>query len=327
MLVDVARNLARAVVDLHKRNIVIGDLSPRNIMARRDSRVALLDCDSYQFTSAGRLVTSAAWTPDYAAPEIISVPEKNRTTASDDFTLAILVCQLLTCGDHPFMGTPRHHDMDTMGRSENIRLGLTRLVRPGDLNFSRNAVDVSVLPPSILKLARQTFADGHLEPDVRPTAARWSGALANVRNGLRRCPDVRRHVFHSTAEVCPWCARTALGEYDPFDLGLDDDSVVPADFPLFISPPVPPVPHDRTPPPVEELVSVEEFPPMDEFPSVSVPWQPPPPSPPPARPTPARLPADPPRRYPELVPGISTGFLLLVLAALAAIIVIVFFLP
>jgi DNA-binding helix-hairpin-helix protein with protein kinase domain len=68
-LLIIAHNLAHLVATLHTAGYVIGDLSPKNVMVRKDGMVSLLDCDSYQFRHGGSTILSESRTNNYAAPE------------------------------------------------------------------------------------------------------------------------------------------------------------------------------------------------------------------------------------------------------------------
>lgn len=237
-LVTVAANLARLLSALHASQIVVGDLSPKNVMVRADGMVSLLDCDSYQFRHGTVELSGENVTVDYAAPELLATGQAHRapSAATDDFALAIVVCELLMCGDHPFMGHPTTVDLEEATPSENIKLGVSRLAVAGSVTVPEYAIDVAVLPPSVRALAVRTFGPGRLVPDERPTAERWAVALRGVLDGVRRCQANPKHSFHGGASPsCPWCARLRDGLDDPFSLDAymdegfaDDDSAYSA---------------------------------------------------------------------------------------------------
>jgi serine/threonine protein kinase len=214
---------------VHSAGFVVGDLSPKNVMLRRDGLVSLLDCDSYQFRHDGRDVMCESATPDYAAPELMTVPGSPHSTATDDFSLAVMLCELMMCGNHPFMGTPKGVDIEENTPSESIRLGACRIVRPTDVTVPADAIDVGVLPVRVRTLAMRAFGSGHSRPDERPTAEMWAAALRTVRDGITTCQVDTRHRFHNSAPECPWCARLRRGLDDPFS--TDDFITLPAGAP------------------------------------------------------------------------------------------------
>jgi eukaryotic-like serine/threonine-protein kinase len=214
-LAGVARNLASLVAQLHAlpQKFVIGDLSPDNLMVASQGYVTLLDSDSMQFTvpRTGRLFPCMLFTRDYAPPELQGT-DFPRSVFTDDFSLAVLVLQLLLCGDHPFAGQPPGGG--ETGPAENIRLARSHLIAADSVSLPRVAVPAGVLPPSIRDLARQALQRGHLDPRQRPPAARWAAELDQVRQQARSCPV--RHTFSAHLADCPWCARASAGLPDPF---------------------------------------------------------------------------------------------------------------
>ncbi len=99
-----------AVAHAHANLIVHRDLKPQNVLVDREGRVRLLDfgiaklIDPEQGESA--TVTRAgesALTPEYAAPE--QVTGGDLTTATDIYSLGVLLCGLLT-GRHPSGASP-----------------------------------------------------------------------------------------------------------------------------------------------------------------------------------------------------------------------------
>jgi DNA-binding helix-hairpin-helix protein with protein kinase domain len=242
-LVDVAHNLGRLLTSLHDAGIVVGDLSPKNVMVRRDGLVSLLDCDSFQFRHEGRDVLCESVTPNYSAPELLGTPPTAHGTATDDFVLALLLCELLMCGDHPYLGIPKGVDVDAPSTpSESIKRGACHLVSPSDVMVPADVIDVGVLPPAVRALAVRAFGVGHRRPQERPTAERWTAALRSVRDGIMTCTAYSRHTFHYTTAPCPWCTRLRSGRSDPFGA---EDVCLPADEPAKTTP----LPPDFLPPP------------------------------------------------------------------------------
>jgi DNA-binding helix-hairpin-helix protein with protein kinase domain len=93
----VAHTLAGHVAALHARGLVLGDVSPNNIVVGRAGRLTFLDCDSMQFVApgTGERFACRMQTPEYAAPELQREPLAAFTTASDCYALALLVLRLL----------------------------------------------------------------------------------------------------------------------------------------------------------------------------------------------------------------------------------------
>ncbi|HEY0023416.1 MAG TPA: hypothetical protein VGB24_10915 [Longimicrobium sp.] len=208
----VARNLARAVARLHRNDVVVGDLSEKNVWVSKDGVVAFLDCDSMQFRDAesGTLFPSLYITEDVAPPELLEGqdPGVPRRPESDNFTLAVIVCQLLMDGAHPFRGVPRQGS--STHRTDNVLSGDAWLLHPQRMKrlrqWPQHPSDVP-LPPRVLTLAEQCFGPGLRTLERRPTAAAWAEVLGLAMEELRTCDAERTHVFHRGATDCPWCRR------------------------------------------------------------------------------------------------------------------------
>jgi hypothetical protein len=166
----------------------------------------------------------------------------SHSTATDDFSLAILISQLLLCGNHPFMGYPVGVDLEEPKFSDNILLGATRILGTGLVTVPPESVDMGVLPRGSLSWPTEPSGSAcgtatNARPprggrpnspprSTAPSAARVTGGTPST-TATRRVPTVR-------PARCPWCARVDAGLPDPFDLdGHDqlaaaDVSVVPA---------------------------------------------------------------------------------------------------
>lgn len=216
-LVGVARNLAGLVRQLHRQGLVVGDLSHNNLMVSTDGFVTLLDCDSIQFRHNGKFFPCVTSTMEYAAPEIQLDINAPRSTATDDFTLAVLVCRLLTAGDHPFMGHPVVPVSEDPSPGENIRLGLSYLAHPFAVRVPPETVDAQIMSPAIATLARQAFGPGIQNPTRRPSAAKWHETLRKEWSSAQTCHLRPHHSYGAHLAGCPWCARAAAGKSDPFN--------------------------------------------------------------------------------------------------------------
>jgi DNA-binding helix-hairpin-helix protein with protein kinase domain len=223
-LVGVASNLAQLVAILHDQEIIIGDLAPSNIHVRADSRISFLDCDSLQFSHAGEVFSCHTVTPEYAAPELLPQLAGPKSVETDCFALAVLVCQLLLCGDHPFHGIPvRPLDVDPSPET-NIQYGITALTAPREVEVPIEAIAPSVLPPQVAALARQAFGAGHGTAGSRPVAQEWVEALDFAWADVKTCDTRPGHTYSGHLTECPWCVRAALGQFDPFPI-LPDAAV------------------------------------------------------------------------------------------------------
>jgi len=220
VLISVGARAARLLGKLHAAGVVMGDVSAANILVSPGGHVTLIDCDTVQFTDP---VTQVLYrceklTPEYAPPASNGSATQVLSPSHDAFSLAVLICQLLMEGEHPFEGVPSNPaDMDALA-SDNIRLQNNRIVFPERFTPVPGAIPVSVLPPEILRLAQACFGEGHRNPDARPTPSAWESALEHVGFELMGCRVNDRHLYHNSLPGCVWCARMAQGFDDRYPL-------------------------------------------------------------------------------------------------------------
>ncbi len=230
-LIHTAANIARAVATVHEAGFVIGDVNPKNILVTRQGTVALLDCDSFQFTSAGTTYRCEAGFPEYTPPELqgITFREVDRTAQHDAFGLAVVIFQLLFLGRHPFAGR-------FSGAGE---MPLERAIREGRFAYGEHAAARQMLtPPGVLpwralpaSLAVK-FERSFLTAE-RTAPREWIETLETAAQTLTICALHPGHRYAAGLEQCPWCeiemqARVKLfnvtrkGEGQPSAFRLDD---------------------------------------------------------------------------------------------------------
>lgn len=258
LVVTVAARVARLLAMLHDAGVVMGDLSPTNVVLSRTGHVTLVDCDTVQFTDAktGEVHRCTKLTPEYAAPELSSGQAVELRPSQDDFGLAVLVCQLLMEGEHPFEGVPADAAAPDGTAADNIRLQNNRILFPERFTALADGMPLNVLPPRVLELARACFGEGHRDPAARPSASEWAETLDQVGFQLMGCRHNENHTYHQTLGSCLWCARRDAGHGDHFPAPGVPDVValpVPASFPAartvpWPRPPVSPTPAPQPPP-------------------------------------------------------------------------------
>ncbi|GAB2618130.1 hypothetical protein Aab01nite_31770 [Paractinoplanes abujensis] len=206
--IAVAGRLARVISLAHESGLVLGDLSPRNIMIDRRGRVTLIDCDTVQFTDTvtGRRLPAEHFTPEYLPPEAFPKPAVPLSTRHDRFGLGILICQVLMDGDHPYVGIPAG-SAESNGVEDNIRHGRNRITAPGSLVPRPGTLPAELLPEDVRKLAFRCFAEGATDAAQRPTAAEWASALGRAGFELMGCRQDATHAYPAALAACPWCAR------------------------------------------------------------------------------------------------------------------------
>jgi DNA-binding helix-hairpin-helix protein with protein kinase domain len=218
-LLRTARNVAAIVDSLHRAGYVVGDINESNLLVNRRALAVLVDCDSMQVRdpATGVVHHGGVGKPEFTAPELLGrdLSTTDRTAASDDFAVAVLVFQLLLEGVHPFSGIWRGRG-EPPDVSARIRAGHFPYRRGSRLAPPPHALALEVLPPSLRKLVWRTFTSGVRRPSARPSAAEWMAALESAESALQTCDRSVHHVFSSHLRRCPWCARIDTGMPDPF---------------------------------------------------------------------------------------------------------------
>jgi len=201
--VRAAKNLALAFAEVHDSGFIIADVNQNNALVDATGNVYLIDCDSWQFQSGSRTYYCSVGVPEYLSPELSLHPSlrfATRTKSDDNFSLAILIFQLLYLGRHPFMGVPRSQ-LGNFELAENIRekryaYGGRELSPPPGAAAPQLAGDdvQSLLTRAFTGLATQ-----------RPTARDWAVTLEQVLRQLTHCSVNNAHVWRAGTGTCPWC--------------------------------------------------------------------------------------------------------------------------
>lgn len=193
-------NLSAAIHSVHQfNNYVIVDLKPQNVLVTVDGKVSLIDCDSIQISSNGRVLFPArVATPEYVPPEGTRLnPSKNIVPQTwDRFSMAIMFYEVIF-GLHPYAASFN-------GRYQNSTT-LDSKIKDGLFVHGKNKSYVSVMPPlhnnfsiipnSLKQLFDRAFNRGHQMPYVRPSAEEWGKTIyQELRNGSTSfTPTIKTH--------------------------------------------------------------------------------------------------------------------------------------
>jgi len=203
-----AYNLAVVVSAVHAKGHVIGDINESNILVNHRALVSLVDTDSFQISTLDdKIYRCKVGKPEYTPPELQGVrfTEVNQTIHHDNFSLGILLFQLLMNGFHPFAGVLQTRE--SVGRVDlyGIKEGLFPYQANPQLNPPPHAPPFAILSPLLQSAFIRCFVEGYQHPLGRPTATEWISLLETSLNNLVHCPNNPRHLFANHQTECGWC--------------------------------------------------------------------------------------------------------------------------
>lgn len=171
-LVELSLTILDKIAYLHKRNIILGDINPFNILVISSTKVYFVDVDSYQVEG----FPCPVGTDNYTAPEIQGKNYKDflRTFGHEHFAIATLLFSILFIGKSPYSQTGGESNAEniknmdfpyTFGkaeRAENTPKGQWRYIW-------------SNLPYSVKKSFYETFQKGeaHSNEKTRINIFEW----------------------------------------------------------------------------------------------------------------------------------------------------------
>ncbi len=194
---------AAAVALLHRRGVVVGDISPRNVLGGQptsEEPIVLIDPDGLR--TADRKAGTSAFSPPHVAPEVYRGDP--HTTASDVFALAALAAHVLLLVP-PFVGDEVH--ARALEAEEAALTGELPWVHDRDDRSNATAAGIApngVLTPGLRDLLDRCFGPGRGDPWARPTAAGLAIALLQAADACRRCLD---GCDAGPADACVVCDR------------------------------------------------------------------------------------------------------------------------
>ena len=105
-LINIALNILEKILFLHQHDILLGDVSAKNILVRNSREVFFVDTDSYQI---GRF-PSPNFTDNFVPPENQARLDKGerhadfmRTQGNELFSIAVLLFNILMMGQYPYI--------------------------------------------------------------------------------------------------------------------------------------------------------------------------------------------------------------------------------
>jgi len=222
-LLHVARNIACSFETLHSQGHVIGDVNQKGFMVGKDSRVVLVDSDSFQIKASSTVHLCDAGTPHFTPPELQSLTSfaVMRTVNHDNFGLALLIFHLLFGARHPYAGVPLQSsavDVELESNIKNFRYAYARDSQSRGVAPPPRSIPLSMVPDAMETMFHQAFTERGAQ-GARPTAQQWVAELDRVRGHLKKCSASPMHVYPDHLVNCPWCALEQQGVTYFIDLG------------------------------------------------------------------------------------------------------------
>jgi DNA-binding helix-hairpin-helix protein with protein kinase domain len=222
-LLFTARNLAASFETLHARGHVVADVNQGNVLVGKDSKVMLIDSDSFQVNGNGRLHRCDVGVSHFTPPELQGISSFDgitRTVNHDNFGLALLIFHLLFGGRHPYAGVPLR---DGVGESLEADIKAFRYAYARDsplrgLKPPPRSIPISIVPDPFEAMFAFAFTERGAS-SARPTAKHWVEAVDGLRRGLRPCSVSARHKYSAHLSKCPWCSLEHEGVVYFIDLG------------------------------------------------------------------------------------------------------------
>jgi DNA-binding helix-hairpin-helix protein with protein kinase domain len=222
-LLYVARNIAASFETVHGHGHVIGDVNQNSVMVGRDSKVVLIDSDSFQVNARGTMHLCEVGVSHFTPPELQSLSSFDgftRTTNHDNFGLALLIFHVLFGGRHPYSGVPLRSGVGDALENDikSFRYAYARDNQARGFSPPPRSIPVSMLPDAMESMFHLAFSEKGAF-GARPSAQQWVSALDGVRSRLRKCSASAMHVYPDHLGTCPWCALEKQGVVYFVDFG------------------------------------------------------------------------------------------------------------
>jgi DNA-binding helix-hairpin-helix protein with protein kinase domain len=223
-LLFVARNTAAAFDALHSHGHVLGDVNQGNILVGADSKVILIDSDSFQVNANGAQHLCEVGVAHFTPPELqgrSTFHGFTRTANHDNFGLALLIFHLLIGGRHPYSGVALKPSVGDALETDikEFRYAYARDAATRGISPPPRSIPISMLPDNMEAMFQMAFTEKGVQ-GKRPTAKQWVTALDNLRLSLKKCSASSVHLYPAHLSTCPWCALEQQGVPPYFiDLG------------------------------------------------------------------------------------------------------------
>lgn len=209
-LLFAARNTAAAFATIHQHGHVLGDVNQGNVLVGSDSKVMLIDTDSFQINANGTIHLCKVGVGHFTPPELqgmASFDRMPRTSNHDNFGLALLIFHLLFGGRHAYSGVPLRADAGEALEKDiqAYRYAYARDSQQRGFEPPPKSIPITIVPDSIEAMFTAAFTENGAK-GWRPTAQQWVTALDGLRDQLKRCSTTPMHVYPGHLNRCTWCA-------------------------------------------------------------------------------------------------------------------------
>lgn len=255
-LLYVARNIAACFKTIHAHGHVVGDVNQNSFLVGRDSKVVLIDSDSFQINARGTLHLCEVGVSHFTPPELQSLSSFDgftRTTNHDNFGLALLIFHILFGGRHPFSGVPLHSWVGEAIETDikNFRYAYARDNQSRGISPPPRSIPISMFSDALESMFHLAFTERGAS-GTRPTAQQWVATLDSARGNLKKCCTSSMHIYPDHLAKCPWCVLEQQGVVYFVNLGtsftpIPNGFVITEVWGLIQAVPAPPAVNVRSP--------------------------------------------------------------------------------
>ncbi|WP_168770291.1 hypothetical protein [Adlercreutzia caecimuris] len=221
-LIDICLGFLRAVDELHRKEIIVGDMNANNILVdTQTNEVYLIDADSYQY---GDRFPCNVGVEKYTSPEFLKTHDTRfRTKQNELFVVARILCEVLMMVDNPYNSTIAQDPLDDM-RNGRFRYTFEFLNQDGARQSNREAPaeDLEIRWGQLTRAIKNAFGntfhkDGkYWKPGERRSASTWMRYLeeykAEIKSSITSQDGIvsndvfptqrRKWITHVTCRVC-----------------------------------------------------------------------------------------------------------------------------
>jgi hypothetical protein len=222
-----ALNIASIVAQIHAKGYVVGDIKPQNILVNNRALPSIIDTDSFQVRhpNSGKIYRCLVGSEGFTPPELLdkNLGEIEQLECHDRFRLAVIIYYLLF-GYHPFTGQWKGKG-DSPQLKESIRQGWWPYGKKSLIRSGNMTMPLEIVSTTVQTYFKQCFNEGHLNPELRPSAEQWHNALKEAFEELTICGKVDSHYYSASYGRCCWCERAAELGVDIFS-SMTDKAIV-----------------------------------------------------------------------------------------------------